>query len=265
MNQKFDPNQIRESLANIFYLLRQADNIFEKDRALGKPGQWDVPEMQAEYCIESAFLHTLVLLDRLELSRTYHQVEELHERATKDIFATSVGVDEPYLRWSSDLYIFLNAIGGAFNAGPASQVVQKDLLSILRSTLYSITDRKIFEKPPANEPQVHYRIEAVLKTVFPDLLHKPSINKPIKNFEPDTGLPSVDTLIEYKFISDLNDAKRVSDEVLADTRGYYSRDWKSFVYVIYETRRIKPEAEWKQLLTNCGVSSNTEIIVLLGE
>src|SRR5271157_4552638 len=92
-----------------------------------------------------------------------------------------------------------------------------------------------------------------------------TVTKEIKHYEPDTGLPSIRTLIEYKFISSINDAKRVSEEVLADTRGYVSKEWDKFIYVVYETRRIKPEKQWDQLLRTSGVSRNTSIIVINGE
>jgi len=96
------------------------------------------------------------------------------------------------------------------------------------------------------------------------LKHKPSLTKPIKNFEPDTGLPSIKTLIEFKFISDDKAAKDIAEEILADTRGYYSKEWKQFLYVIYETHRIRPESEWNELLRQCGVDDNTNVIVLCG-
>ena len=258
-------DNLSESLKQIHELIKQADDVFDEDRYRGRK-DYDVPEMQIDYYIESAFVHTLVLLDKLNLSRTYEQVSDVFDKAQENGFrATQQGIDEPYLQWSSEIYGFLQAIGNSYNIHPFSNLVSKDIISILRATLYSITDKNIFEKPPARESEVHSRIEAVLKCVFPDLKHKPSINKPIKNFEPDTGLPSVRTLIEYKFISNQNDAKRVSDEVLADTRGYFSRDWERFIYVIYEESRIKPESEWIQMLKECGVPSNTEILVLQGE
>ena len=176
-----------------------------------------------------------------------------------------MGVDEPFLKWPAIIYDFLMSIGNSYNIHPFTNLFSKDIISILRATLYSITDKSIFKNPPTSENEVHLRMEAVLKCVFPDLKHKPSINKPIKNFEPDTGLPSVRTLIEYKFVASQNDAKRITDEVLADTRGYFSREWEKFIYVIYEASRIKPESEWVQLLQECGVPSNTKIIVLPGE
>ena len=258
-------NSISESLKQIHELLKEADRVFEKNPHRRKD-DYDVPEMQIEYYIKSAFIHTLVLLDKFNLSRTYEQVSGIFNKAEKEGFIeTRMGVDEPYLEWSAEIYNFLEAIGNGFNVHPFSNLISKDIISVLRATLYSITDKNIFSKPPRNEKEVHSRIEAVIKCIFPDLKHKPSINKPIKNFEPDTGLPSVRTLIEYKYISKQQDAKRISDEVLADTRGYFSREWERFIYVIYETLRVKPETEWIQLLRESGVSDSTQIIVLSGE
>jgi len=258
-------NNLSESLKQIHGFLKQADEVFGKNPYRSKK-EYDVPEMQIKYYIENAFLHTLVLLDKLNLSKTYEQVQETFTKAKNESFLKSEpGIDGPYLYWSSKIYGFLEAIGNSYNVHPFSNLIIKNISSILRATLYSITDKKIFNNSPKNENEVHVRIEAVLKCVFSDLRHKPSINKPIKNFEPDTGLPSVKTLIEYKFISTLKDAKRVSDEVLADTRGYFSRDWEQFIYVIYETYRIKPENEWRQMLKECGVPENTQIMVLSGE
>jgi hypothetical protein len=57
----------------------------------------------------------------------------------------------------------------------------------------------------------------------------------------------------------------IADQVLADTRGYASKDWRHFIYVIYETNRFRPEKDWIQLLRQSGVTENTMIIVLSGE
>ncbi len=166
--------------------------------------------------------------------------------------------------WSVKLEQYLDAIENTLGSRKAGTVT-KDVIQILRGTLYAITDRRCFTQPPDGELEVHARIEAVLRCVFPDLRHKPPISKPIKNFEPDTGLPSLRTLIEYKYVSTLDEAKIVSDQVLADTRGYTSKDWDFFIYVIYETSRIKREEEWILHLRENGVGEDTKVIVLSGE
>lgn len=255
---------LSESLKQIHELLKRADDVFEKNQYRSED-QYDIPEEQIEYYIERAFIHSLVFLDKLNLSRTYEQVRRIFRKAKKEGYRKRGEAEGPYLFWSAKLYSYLEAIGNSYNIYPFSNLVSKDIISILRATLYSITDRKVFKRPPSNESEVHSRIEAVLKCIFPDLEHKPPIAKPIKNFEADTGLPSVRTLIEYKYISTQNDAKRISGEILADTRGYYSRKWDRFIYVIYETSRVRPETEWIQLLRESGVANNTQIIVLSGE
>jgi hypothetical protein len=172
---------------------------------------------------------------------------------------------EPYSFWAARIRQYIRAINNTFGAATSSTVT-KELIDILRASVYSITDtRCCFQSPPANELEFHARVEAVLRCVFPGLRHKPPIGKPIKNFQPDTGLPALQTLIEYKFVETMADVKRVSDEVLADTRGYVDKAWDKFVFVIYETKRLKPESKWVEHLRSCGVDGNTQIIVISGE
>ena len=140
-----------------------------------------------------------------------------------------------------------------------------ELLQIIRDIHYIITDAAVFQRAPENENDVHIRIEAVLKCVFPDLKHKPVLTKQIKNFEPDTGIPSLQTLIEYKYLSRKSDIGLIADQLLTDTRGYASKDWTRFLYVIYETNRFRTEKDWNLFLREAEVPNNTTIVVLGGE
>lgn len=53
--------------------------------------------------------------------------------------------------------------------------------------------------------------------------------------------------------------------ILADTRGYTSKDWNRFLYVIYETNRFRTEKDWNQFLEQSGITKNTTVVVLSGE
>ena len=217
--------------------------------------------------IQNAFIRMRILLEAAGLPEALRAVQEMEASARNKWDATEPDDEaggEPFLLWGGKLYQYLNALEAAFGQ-PKAPTVTKDVVQILKATQYSITDRNCFQSPPSNESEVHARIEAVLRCIFPDLLHKPPIAKQIKNFQPDTGLPSIGTLIEYKFMADPGEEKRIADEVLADTRGYLSKDWKNYIYVIYETKRIKPESQWRQLLRESGVKPSTEIIVISGE
>jgi len=146
-----------------------------------------------------------------------------------------------------------------------SAISRKQLAEIIRRTQYFLTDKTLFPDVPKNERDVHMRVEGVLKCVFPDLNHKPTLTKQIKNFEPDTGIPSMETLIEYKFLSRAEDVSMIADQVLADTRGYVSNGWSRFIYVIYETNRFRPEDQWIRFLKESGVPKTTAILVISGE
>lgn len=257
--------QVSEILESIKGSLQKADGILWEATQPGGPARFEFGDKELiRYYLDRAFLQTMFFLEAQGLPRMLSYLEELYRRAKENYLATDTSSDgDPYLIWDSELRQFLSAIEASLGE-PGSMAISKDLIEILRNCLYAIT-APCFSEPPRDEGQVHERIEAMLKCVFPDLRPKPPIGKPIKNFVPDTGLPAVRTLIEYKFISNGEDAKRVADEVLADTRGYVSKDWDKFIYVIYETYRVKPEREWNQLMRASGVGENTKVVVLPGE
>lgn len=219
-----------------------------------------------KYHLETAFVKLRVFLEAAGLTDTLKSVKQLHSLAKKEYGETeqSPETGEPYLVWAQKLGEYLYSLECVFGE-PKSGTITKDVVEVLKASQYSITDRKCFDHSPNNEKDVHVRIEALLRCVFPVVIHKPNITKPIKNFEPDTGLPSIRTLIEYKFISTADEAKRVCEELLADTRGYVSTEWDSFIYVIYETKRIQSEKEWNQLLRASGLDGSSNIVVIHGE
>lgn len=259
-----DPKYIASSIRKIKSHLSDAYNHFN-DSLNVRQDVFNEPELIAKYYMEKAFISTLVFLEVHGLNETYKKVDLLYNQAKKEgLLKSAVGIDDLYLIWEVYLRDYVDAVAVSLNVDLKSDVISKDILSILKAAQYSITDPDMFALPPADESEVHKRIEGVLRCVFPNLKHKPKLTKSIKNFEPDTGLPSIRTLIEYKFITSKSDAKKIADQLLADTRGYFSREWEKFIYVIYETHRIKPESEWKHFFKECGVE-DTEIVVLSGE
>lgn len=261
MNQNVKTNDISQVLAAIRQDISNANVFYGPDPRTGDVNTGDVT-----WYLESAYTRMRILLEALGLTEAVKAVQQVETAAATKWNDTEVDGEtgEDYLVWGARLAHYVGALEATLGH-PQATTVSKDVIEILRATQYSITDKSCFENPPANEKDVHVRIEAVLRCVFPDLQHKPPIAKQIKNFEPDTGLPSIQTLIEYKFMADQGEEKRIADEILADTRGYVSEEWKKFIYVIYETKRIKPESQWRQLLRTSGVELNTEVIVISGE
>jgi hypothetical protein len=253
---------IKEAIHNLRIKISEADRSFD---------DWimtDDEYKNPSWLIERCYIQLLAIAEALELEefRKMIQVEYDKIKISKDGFSefghTPDG--DPYSLSISIMRRFVYALGSFFPKEDHT-IITKDLLQIIRDIHYVITDKVLFRTTPSNENDIHLRIEGILKCVFPDLKHKPSITKQIKNFEPDTGIPSIETLIEYKFLSSKEDVPTIADQVLADTRGYTSREWNHFLYVIYETNRFRTEKDWNQLLIQSGVPENTSIVVLSGE
>ncbi len=222
----------------------------------------------AEYHLQNAYTQLLILVEAQNLPHLRREVRSDLSMARTEGFLSDVSDERSFsahLKWAVPVRRYLKGLQTTFGVEP-SRTVTKDLDSILRAATYSLCDKKIFDAPPCNEATLHLRMEGILRCFFPDLQHKPRITKPIKQFEPDTGIPSIQTLIEYKFLSSQDQLAAISEEILADTRGYHSREWAHFIYVIYETSRIQPESRWNQLMRECAVDlRTTRVIVLSGE
>ncbi len=253
------------AVASIEKSLREATNYFESGIYGGEVASNDDDTISAYY-MERAIVELLVLAEHLNLPMTVELVRKLLDEARLKGFTQSkMGPHEPYLVWSERVRMFVDGISSVHGLGETSQSEIRDLKQIIKRALYVICDTALFPNLPAKESDVHSRIEAILKCHYPDLKSKPVLPKPIKNFEPDTGLPSTKTLIEYKFVNTKPEAKKVVDEVLADVSGYRSSEWRNLLFVIYETHRIMPEEEWTRLLHECGLGTNYDAVVLSGD
>ncbi|MEO6196162.1 MAG: hypothetical protein ABIS20_24335 [Thermoanaerobaculia bacterium] len=219
----------------------------------------------SKYYVERAFVELLVLTDRLQLMATYRMITEAFEKAQSDGFGKTESYDgEVYLHWAGRVRLFTDAIASAHGLAKTAASELLDLKAMLRRAVYVICDTSLYGVTPRNEADVHARLEGIIKCYYPDLKSKPLLTKPIKNFQPDSAIPSAKTLLEYKFITSRAEAKRVCDEILADASGYRSSEWRNLLFVIYEAYRVLPEEEWQELLSACQLHEGFDAIVLSG-
>lgn len=217
--------------------------------------------------IESAFLQLLTLTEALQLTELFNTVLNTCREARRVGFSAIDSFEDQsgWSHWSGPIEQLADAVDATFGSSSTpSPAVSKQLIVVLRNLQTAITDKSCF-KPPKNEGEVHKRSEMVLRCFHSDLIHKPPLAKSVKSFEPDSGIPSLSTLLEFKFLSKPEQAPIIADEILADTRGYQASDWANIVFVIYETRRFKTIHEWRSLLRQCGVPESIEVVVLHGE
>lgn len=264
MKQLHDRIHIEDSLAAIGTSLREAsinfNNLLYETHEDGR----DIFQDSVEYQIQFAFEQLLFLMEALGFESSYQDVKDLYGEAKKDLSKHEPTIDEPILTWPRYIHRHIRILKNIFGIQPALKLLKIDLCNMLKQAAYSITNPKIYKTPPQEERDVHNRIENILKPVFGDLLTEPTLTKQIKSFRPDTGLPSQHTLIEYKFAETNQHIKKIADEILTDTRGYASKDWKRFIFAIYETRPLRAEQDWKQLFDQCGMGKEFEVIVLTG-
>ena len=217
--------------------------------------------------LDYAVLNFIVLLEQYpEHITLLEEARKLLTSSREEPLKAKVLQGEAYLDWPFQLRNLINIFRSLhIPEGKTESDKNTDLLleTINRSEYY-ITQADIFNSAPNNEKDVHVRIEGLLRCIYNDLLTKPSISKPIKSFEPDSGIPSLKTLIEYKYITSRSQGKEIVDQVLADISGYQSNEYDNYVFVIYETERFFPKADWDRMIESCNPQNRIECVVIKG-
>lgn len=264
---------VDKAISSIRSLAWRANSLAgeEFDRHMGiEAASYDADERNMDLvsdAIESAFLQLLTLTEALQLPSLYDSILATFKEASRVGLSKFEQFEDVsgWAYWSEPIQRFAEAIDSAFGSREQpTQAVNATLLSVIENLQTAITDKACF-KAPKGEPEVHDRIEMVLKCFYTDLMRKPPLAKSVTGFVPDSGIPSLSTLLEYKYLSVESKARAIANEILADTRGYRSSEWNNIIFVIYETRRFKTIHEWRALLRECGVPDSIQVVLLHGE
>jgi len=259
--------QVGQLLEKIYDYIREADRY-------GQGVLWPGPD-DKEYRIEKAIATDNLLsawrciLTLLEIGGHHFLFEEAKkdlDECRKSPLKYAMGLEEPYLVWVGEAREYLGYIQAIHAPSDPKSISQQQasLLPLLRRCEKYVVSPKLFAWPPCDEPDIHVRIEELLSCYYSDLRSKPRISKPVKHFEPDTVLPFIKSVVEYKFVNSAEDAKRILDEILADIGGYQSTDNRLIVFAIYETDRFVREEEWQAAIRASKPSNPFEVIVLKG-
>ena len=130
------------------------------------------------------------------------------------------------LRLQSELSIIKKLYIETTGAGIPSSL--NLVVQIIRQAEYTMEG---LNKHPNSEKELDEFMENLFKPIYPDLLSTPTLPKSIKNFEPDTGIPSLRLLIEYKYVASKEQVKKVTDEI--------SKRWEEVTDEI-EREELKP-------------------------
>ncbi len=226
---------------------------------------WD--KRACESYLLDAWVLLVDLIARLNHGPLLEFAKDEFEKCKNNPTASEMGPDEPFLIWSGQAYNLMQMVQDLYVSDDPKTSDPKNvdhLLAIIRNSEYYITSRAAFGWIPCREDDVHRRLEGLLKCTYTDILTKPPLAKPIKGFIPDSGIPSLNTLLEYKFIETEAKGRTVLDEILADIGGYQTDAYDTFVFVIYETVRLFAEDEWLAGIAASKPRNRVEAIVIHG-
>ena len=132
---------------------------------------------------------------------------------------------------------------------PKAGVVEQGEIDRLESLLKDTGGLVYRRNPdPGNEAGVQKVMHDYLSVVFPDFVPTPQIPGSLKHFQPDGGIRSIKTAIEFKYADSLDELKTALSGIYEDMAGYSgSRDWVRFYSVIYLT---KPFTTFAQIVAD---------------
>jgi hypothetical protein len=217
--------------------------------------------------LEFAWIMLLDLLERLGHKELLEFARNDYNDFKKEPSANAMGYDEPFLIWPTRLRLLLTILKDLHlpESGLEGTPIEIEKLKrLIKNSEYYITQTSVFSWVPCIEDDVHNRIEGILKCAYPDLKRKPPLAKKIKGFIPDTGIPSLRTFIEYKFINNEKEAKAVLDEIFSDISGYKDHEYDRYIFVIYETGRVFNRSDWEEAVASAQAKEIIDVIVLQG-
>ena len=228
----------------------------------------DIDRAIAKQELDNAILNFIVLLEQYPDGHgtLLEEARRLLVSSRENPLEPEVFMGEAYLMWPYRLRNLVNMFS-SIHLREKKTESDKDidlLLEIISRSEYYITRTDIFKSAPNSENDVHVRIEGLLGCVYDDLETRPRIPKKIKSFEADNAIPSLKTCIEYKYITSRNQGKKILDQVFADILGYQSRDYDNYVFVLYETERVFPKADWDKMIESCKPRNRIECVVIRG-
>lgn len=187
---------------------------------------------------------------------------EIRDLGTSLIAVVPNWVDDGYTCKAIQIvWRYANAVFAGFECDFAEAFERERLARFMRNTAH-ILERD--GQPPENESDVKRHLLKYLGAMFDDAINEPSVAKAGITFRADTGIRSIKSAIEYKYVANQNGLVAVRDGILADVKNYENHEvWKHFFAVIYLTGAYLSEearAEWEAQLPE-----NWKLITVVGK
>jgi hypothetical protein len=191
-------------------------------------------ELVISYCQE-AYLSLLTFVDKNNLSGLHNYLNKEWKKYEKDLIASTYSdvAEMTFLRVTYNLLypVYISLCNIYEKHEEFDDIEQNDSFSLSNMLEYlPHTATKIYYSVQ-DESSMDALIEAFLIPIYPDLNSNPSLSLPEGHRQPDSAIPSLNLLLEYKFLKSKNEIGKIIDEIQADIRNYAHSDWK-YLYII---------------------------------
>lgn len=244
-------HDISSELDAVMIAIRKASNEWEsRGWPFGSSAKSpDGDKEYIEYLVRVAYLTLLSFLDRNGFNRLSEYLISKWKNHENDLLASDVSdfVGEPFLRATSTLWEVVNSIRNLLPSKLLGESSPKiiDLEKILEAIPLAAHQLKWELK---QEMDINRLAEALLLPLYPDLNSNPSLTLPESYRQPDSAIPSLKTLIEYKYIATKGDVSKTIDAMQADIRNYAQEPWKHLVFVVGQVKRFSTKTKLEATL-----------------
>lgn len=217
--------------------------------------------------LESLGRQLPVLLDLMGMSETRGSFLSSWEAFADNLGETVCEQDEVNVWLVSRPLRLIDEILEVIGAG-SKGVLEEDsagikiLEHILRATPQILEARGVV---PRKESDVQRVLHDHLENTFSDYSRQIKLPKGLKSFIPDGAIPTLETLIEVKFVNSKRKVAPIFSGIMEDLSGYGgSRDWTRFYSVIYQTGPFVSETRFGRSLRLSGNAVSWKPIVVGG-
>lgn len=183
------------------------------------------------YLLRIAYLTIQCFLEKHGFNLIAEHLKEKWRSSEKDLFSSYMSdyVDQPMLRVADNFWEVIASVKNVVSASATTGYHKIDvrITNILEAIPGSA---HLLKYSIQNEMDIDRFAESLLLPLYPDLNSSPSLTLADSYRQPDSALPSIKTLVEYKLITTKEARSKVVDEMQADIRNYYQSPWEHLVF-----------------------------------
>ncbi len=194
------------------------------------------PEADKEYVaylLRISYLTIQCFLEKHGFKLISEHLKEKWKERENDLFSSYMSryIDEPMLKVADSFWEVLASVKNVVSAGESTGYQKTDVR--IKNILEAIpASAHILKYSIQSENDIDRLAESLLLPLYPDLNSSPSLTLADSYRQPDSALPSIKTLVEYKIISTKEAKSKVVDEMQADIRNYYQQPWEHLIFGI---------------------------------